>query len=806
MAKRGTALLLAACAPWAVAAQPSSGGATTGDGCDAGSAAPGWSWVVDAVPVADAVQRIANHAGWRLAYSAEALPARRVSVRCRAFDPRAALAVVLRGTGVRAEFRGALVILVPVGESPNGIGDPSRAQALPLTLVEATREGGPGWELAVPTAPAGTAVQRLQLDSLHARGVVTLGEALRGTIPGLTAWDRGGGSVRLASVRGRGTDGGPGIKVFVDGLEVADPSVLLAGDARTVASVEWLPGPAGAALYGGDALDGVLHLRTRASDGARGSEVTPSWTASVRGGQGAARYRPGDVRTGDLAATAEWRRGRRTVRGTVSAQYGDVPLPADPGGTANAAVSAALDGDRWQVAVTARGGGGRQRLAFAPQAPDATSGRTSVTANAALLDDERLRDAQVGVSGWHRTARIRQAWSLTSAFASRSAWTTGPRASVLDSLRGAWQGPVARQAARYTTTFAFGGRETTVAAPAALPLALQLSADGTHLRRAGPDSAGFANALGDSTVVQVAAGMGALLSGAMGPALWSAGVRGEWNSAFGTAARLAWLPTLGATVRRPWGDSGTWSVRGAFGASLRAPLVAMTAARTTSVFVQRANPALAGERLRGGEVGGALEGRRWLLDLTAFRQRTDGFTQLVSTGAIPWPDGRVRREVQYRTVGVLQAQGVELRARWSGRWGSWEGSGSTVQSRLLSLSADYRGPLQPGDAPLEAPQGTVAATWTGRWLGGRVAVGMSQLGAWQTRLPPCGLPGEPACGNDRVQRVDALARWQASYGRALPGGWQWRIRGENLGNNQRADGSALLVAPGRTVVVEVGRW
>jgi hypothetical protein len=507
------------------------------------------------------------------------------------------------------------------------------------------------------------------------------------------------------------------------------------------------------------------------------------------------------------------------VSGTVSAQYGDVPLPADPGGTASAAVTAALDGDRWQVAVSALGGGGRQRLAFAPRVPETASTRSPTASNAALLDDERLRDAQVGVSGWHRTARVRQAWSLTSAYASRTAWTTGPRASVLDSLRGAWQGPVARHAARYATTLAFGDRAGTVAdadagrrgsppgAPSsAPPVALQLSADGTHLRRAGPDSVGFANSLGDSTVVQVAAGVGALLSGSLGPAQWSAGLRGEWNSAFGTTTRLAWLPTVGATIRRPWGDGGTWIVRAAFGASLRAPLAAMTAARTTSVFVQRANPALAGERLRGGEVGGALEGRRWLLDLTAFRQRTDGFTQLVSTGSVPWPDGGVRREVQYRTVGVLQAQGVELRARGSGWWGSWEGSGSAVRSRLLALSPDYVGPLVAGDAPLEAPQGTAAASWTGSWRGGRVSVGISRLGAWQTRLPPCGLPGEPACGSDRVQRVAALTRWQASYGRALPGGWQWRLRAENLTNTQRADGSAVLVAPGRTVLVEVGRW
>lgn len=819
---RRAALLLATGGPLAAGAQPWSGVPPATGPCVAAPPVPGWGWGLDTMPLTDAIRRIADEAGWRLAYSEGTVPARRVSVRCRTFDPRSAIAVVLEGTLVRATFRGTLVVLAPASVPDGGAGSASPyVQPLPPMRVETDRLTTAGWEVAVPAVPAGSVVQQLVMDSLRARGIVTLGEALRGTIPSLVAWDRGGGTLRLASVRGRGTDGGPGIKVFVDGLEVADPTALLAGDARTVASIEWRPGPAGAALYGGDALDGVLHLRTRADASARGPGPPTAITGSVRYGQAAARLRSGDVRTVDAAATAAWRDARQTdpvtgrgvqrsVSGTVSAQYGDVPLPSEPVGVVNAAATAALQGDRWQVALSARGGAGRQRLAFFSRESSATDGRSPARA-LSMLDDERIRDGQVGLSGWHRAPRLRQAWSLSTSYASRTAWVSGPPASVLDSLRGAWQGPVTRHVARHVATLFLSGSEAPAAgAPSqpgiTAPLMLQLAADGALVRRAGPDSTSVANSLGDTATAQTVAGVSVLLGGAAGPAQWSLGLRSEWNSTFGTATGPAWLPTLGTSVRRPLGMGASWTIRASFGASMRAPVPGMTGARSTSAYIQRANPSLAGEQLRGGELGARLDGEQWSADVAAFRQRTDGFTQLVITGAVTLPNGDVRREVQYRTVGVLLAQGIEVRGRLAGRGGVWEGSASAVRARLQSLAPGYVGPLVVGDAPLEAPQATMAASWSAHLLGGRASVSMSRVGSWRTLLATCRNPAPTPCTGNALEHVDALSRWQASYGRALPGGWQWRLRGENLGNDQRADGSGIMVAPGRSLVLELGRW
>jgi hypothetical protein len=54
--------------------------------------------------------------------------------------------------------------------------------------------------------------------------------------------------------------------------------------------------------------------------------------------------------------------------------------------------------------------------------------------------------------------------------------------------------------------------------------------------------------------------------------------------------------------------------------------------------------------------------------------------------------------------------------------------------------------------------------------------------------------------------VPALTRLHASFAGPPVKGWRWRLRAENLTNVQRVDGSAILVGPGRSVSMEIGRW
>jgi len=99
------------------------------------------------------------------------------------------------------------------------------------------------------------------------------------TIPGL-AVSQNGGAGSLTQIRLRGSEANH-IVVIIDGVEVANPSdgAFDFGGLRTedVVKIEVLRGEQ-SALYGSDAIGGVINIITRAGN------TTESWSASVEGG------------------------------------------------------------------------------------------------------------------------------------------------------------------------------------------------------------------------------------------------------------------------------------------------------------------------------------------------------------------------------------------------------------------------------------------------------------------------------------------------------------------------------------------
>jgi hypothetical protein len=793
-------------------AQAAPGVRRTGSPCRAGLGAErDGVWEVRDMRVVDAVRAIAEREGWRLSFSHSPALDRRTSVSCDPFDARAALAVVLDGTGYRPDVREGLLILVPAPRA--AIQDSgARWQMLPLTRIEAPVHPRPD-PLGDLRTNAGRPPIELTADQLLARGMLSLGEALRGAIPGVTAWDRGTGALRVASVRGRGGDGGTSVKVLVDGIEVADPASVLGMDLRAIAQVQWIPGGAGAALYGTDALDGVLSVRTRADAGTRAVAAEPTTSASLRLG---AASSPRDGRLlslADATTSLRWRsappRGVDSGRGppvprwatalTGMLQRGDAALAVRPSYVVGGAWSATRQGRLLSATMKARVAAGRQTLAVVP-AEDPALRAGGGPGAMATLDEERVRDAHLGVElRWGQRPdgqELPQALQLALASASREAGAGALQRSLQDSIRLAWGGPVTRLSARYSAA---------LAGPIA-GVTLRVLGDAQRLSRRAPDSSGLVNSLGDSSTTQSMAGGALVARGATGRLEWSAGVRGEWNEAFGRDSRVQWLPSVGAQLRLP--DIGGVAPRArlAVGRSARAPLPGMSAARTTSVFVQLPNPLLAGERQQALEGGlGATFGGATLLDITVYRQRTDGFTQLVATGGADVVDGRTRREVQYRRVGSVESQGIEITGRTAWRLGELEGSAAVASARIVALDPLYRGVLRVGGRPLEAPQASYAVTWRTAVPGGQAAVTASGVGAWQTSAWGC-VPASGGCSDQPLRVIPSLARLQATFvGRPL-WQWQWRLRADNLLNNPRVDGSAILVGPGRSLSVEVGRW
>lgn len=133
----------------------------------------------------------------------------------------------------------------------------------------------------VPTAAeeTGSALTVITGQELEQRQTRVLSDVLR-EVPGV-AVNRTGPMGALTQVRIRGAEGNQTL-VLIDGIEVNDPASgseydfahLLAGD---VERVEVLRGPQ-SALYGSDAVGGVINIVTRRGNGA------PSASAAVEGG------------------------------------------------------------------------------------------------------------------------------------------------------------------------------------------------------------------------------------------------------------------------------------------------------------------------------------------------------------------------------------------------------------------------------------------------------------------------------------------------------------------------------------------
>lgn len=139
-------------------------------------------------------------------------------------------------------------------------------------IVSATRLGGlHDKDLAVPASI-------LTRDEIDARGQQYVSELLR-SLPGIAVSTSGPGA-GVTQIRVRGAEANQ-VLVLIDGVEAANPStgeIDLSGlRAADIVKIEVLRGEQ-SALYGSDAVAGVVSIVTRAG------ETEPQWRASVEGG------------------------------------------------------------------------------------------------------------------------------------------------------------------------------------------------------------------------------------------------------------------------------------------------------------------------------------------------------------------------------------------------------------------------------------------------------------------------------------------------------------------------------------------
>jgi outer membrane receptor protein involved in Fe transport len=764
----------------------------------------------DDLPLGLALQLIAQEGNLRLSYSSDVVPvARRVSVsreRAPVGDVlREALAatnvapvVTPSGYVVLVRNPGAALTAGGLPEVPNlGVGDrkPIRAQVMDRVLIMGTPATG------APERELPSAVTVLTANQIAAFGPSSMQDLLRSGIPGIVAWDLGiaGPFAQIGSVRGSSSFTSNYLKTYVDGVELASPYLLFAVDPYSIERIEIIRGPQGSALYGSDAISGVVHVVTRR--GSPSSEWRPIVDAQLSGGLVASRYVEGAITSQRHSAIVSSGGGRSSlgIGGTWSSTGGIVP-----GG---------------ESGYRATYGGFRHVLGFlriegtlrysdvrftAPENP-LLRADTLLSQVRSVLRDQRIENETYGVTlDANPVEGVRHTLVVGIDRNDGAIPLQREPATVADALLGATRERAAKTSVRFSTALRvvenpMGGATLTV------------GTDHTDLSRerlgisseVGGDSSNELSALYQDEISNI--GLFAQLKVDVSRSFFlTAGIRGDRNSTFGEALGAVWSPMLGAAFTRD-ASFGTIKLRGAYGKGIRPPAPSAGQSIATLRFRQVGNPDLEPETQSGFEGGVEwFAGDRAMLSVTGYTQVARGLIQQVI---------RARRTIQYQNVGQIGNRGAEMEGQF--RHGDLRANGSLslTDSRVRALSRTYSGDLAVGDPVPEVPSssGSLSVSWdvarTTFTLGG------VYIGSWT------GYDWSRYVG-DEVQESDEITDLRA-YWRTYPGivrpylsvshilnrDVEWFARVDNLTNVQRHERDNLQVTAGRTMTVglRIGR-
>ena len=501
---------------------------------------------------------------------------------------------------IRARALGAASVLAAASAASVSAQAPRDTVRLPPLVITATRF--PTERGAVPNA-----VTVLEGEELERRGVTRVLDALR-EVPGLTVVQSGSpGAVTSLFVRGGESDH---VRVLVDGVPANQPggSIDLANlTTDNVERIEIVRGPV-SALFGSDALAGVVQIFTRA--GRR--QQAPAVSATVLGGDAGGRI-AGALRGGTGRVSF-------TVAGSSASQDGAYDLNHRYRSWSASSLLRA-DGARGDAQVAVRHSDGEYHYPsdFTGNPTDSnqfTAGRlTTVSAEAGRAMGRRteLRFAAGATSGVDRAVNPPDSAGDFSAYASRTEY--------------------ARRGADLRANMRLAGRSMLTAGAAVEHQRFWSSSD--SLTRTRNSRAMYAQ----------------LVAGVTRHATLTVGARGEDNDQFGRfgTARAGVAVRMGAGM----------VLRAGVGTGFKEP----TFLEVHGGGFATGNPALAPERSRSAEVGveRRLAGGRALVGATLFAQRFDSIIQY--TFSVP------AGEPNYRNIAGAGARGLEIELRaaaWRG--------------------------------------------------------------------------------------------------------------------------------------------
>lgn len=631
---------------------------------------------------------------------------------------------------VRARYIGykslATSVVVLAGQEVT-VDFPLEKSAQQLEQIVTTGTVVPTEVKALPTP-----VSVISESDIAAQHLVTVQEIFRQAVPSAVSWDQPSFPQQtLFSARGASTltTGLPQMKLFVDGIEVANPAIGTV-DPNSIARIEVIRGPQASAIYGSDAMGGVIQIFTKRGDpslsrpevsaeAALGIVQTPydgyggvlrqDYTASVRGGAPDLGYNVG----AGYSHTAD-----NVPNGEISSQA----IPSVYGGVRFA---------RGIVTVEASGRYYNHKSGNYLNPQLATTGffLWSKPFYQPYQNENQTIGARVSVAPtkwWQHTITVGMDRRVQDLAQSQPRLTTPS-----DTLLSVESRIESKKSIGFNTSVqsAFGpalaGSLTVGFDHWSLPTALYttdgaLSTTGTIKTAAGQSISGrrtVTNNTGYFAQAQVSLRDVLFLTG---------GVRAEENSDFGDSLRTPVSPRVGLSyVQRKGG--ATFKLRGSYGRAIRAPAPGLKLGSTSATSVVLDNPELGPERQEGWDAGvDVVLGSRGSLGVTYYDQIAKGLIQqvLLPGTAIP--------TFQSQNVGRVENTGVELEGTLGLGPLELKGQYGYTRSRIAELAPGYTGELRVGDQSQFTPKHTAGGSVTFSGLRGTtVGAGLTYVGSWQ---------------------------------------------------------------------------
>lgn len=740
----------------------------------------------DNLTLREGLARLATAARVRLSYVAELLPLdRSLCLAYRAVPAGQVLVDLLRGTQLEPLVAGDdQVVLAPARRAAQPVvGDedtlPRRASLLARVFVTGASES----ELERTTPISVAVVTREQLARQESS---SLKHILDGVVPGVWMWQSAPASLaaRYGSVRGASSFGVSYPKIYIDGIEVANPLLVKEFDASAIERVEVIRGPQGAALYGADAISGVINIVTRHDGvGSDGRHLQLQSTAGVSGSQFATQdvltqrhrvsFRAGtSMRSAGLGlsmttlgayipgAFARTIAGHGDFRvvGARTVFTGTARLFSEDAGTALSPLLPQFSGvsgmeSAQQVRRTGDHMDAEQRYSWSGPGGKQPGPGPSSFGNATLFrtDTTKTQSVRQYTLGSTLSFTPNDRWTHAVVFGidgyrlNNPSVESGPIPSAVDSALDASRGGADRITARLSSTARFG-------APKRATATLMFSAEHSAVREQNPIATTVVGARPDDPVVHGdamltgwRANSGIVTQASTSLRNWlflTAGMRLEQMEALSGASRVAALPMLGGAIVADRGDV-TLKLRAAYGKAVRPVDGAIRelafGGRRPALLAYDLEP----EQQSGVEVGADLfVGRSLGFTVTRFDQRASNLIQSVAL-TLPsqpaqeprWdggPQGSTGSYVDYQlqNVGEIGNRGWEIEGTGDLGRLSLTGTVSLVDSRVRRLAPGYSGDLRAGDRVLDVPArtATLTASWTApRWF---TSLSISRASDW----------------------------------------------------------------------------